>query len=184
MGAEVQKGNGTACIGFCHSGFRDPVGVPFDMPSLLAVDLGLRTGLALFNEQGRLDWYRSRNFGTRGRLKSAANHVLRSYPETTHLIVEGGGDLAPAWERAAQAHGARIRLIDAHTWRSDLLLPRDQRKGADAKRAADRLARKIIEWSGATRPTSLRHDAAEAIAAGAWGVLELGWLKAVPAAWR
>ena len=43
------------------------------------------------------------------------------------------------------------------------------------------LARRVIEWCGAPRPTSLRHDAAEAILIGLWGVLELGWVDALPA---
>jgi hypothetical protein len=63
-------------------------------------------------------------------------------------------------------------------------LPRDQRTGTDAKQAAGRLAKKIIAWSGAAKPTSLRHDAAEAILVGAFGVLELGWLSRVPPEWR
>jgi hypothetical protein len=50
------------------------------------------------------------------------------------------------------------------------------RSGTQAKDVADRLARRVIEWSAAARPTSLRHDAAEAILAGLWGVKELGWL--------
>lgn len=154
------------------------------MPSLLAVDLGLRTGLAHFSEDGRLRWYRSRNFGTRSRLKNAAASVLRAHPETTHLIIEGGGDLAPAWTRAADRAGVTSKLVDAHTWRKDLLLARDQRSGAQAKQAADGLARKIIAWSGASRPTSLRHDAAEAILVGAWAVVRLGWLDQIPSEWR
>jgi hypothetical protein len=40
-------------------------------PGLLAVDLGPRSGLALFGSEGRLRWYRSRNFGTQSRLKPA-----------------------------------------------------------------------------------------------------------------
>lgn len=38
----------------------------------------------------------------------------------------------------------------------------------------------MIDWSGARRPTSLRHDAAEAIMIGLWGVLHLGWLVPSP----
>jgi hypothetical protein len=45
-----------------------------------------------------------------------------------------------------------------------------------AKRTAAEVARRIIEWSGAPRPTSLRHDAAEAILIGLWGAIVLGWL--------
>ncbi|MEN9933480.1 MAG: hypothetical protein RLZZ387_59, partial [Chloroflexota bacterium] len=32
------------------------------MTTLLAVDVGLRAGLALFDQDGRLRWYRSHNF--------------------------------------------------------------------------------------------------------------------------
>ena len=42
------------------------------------------------------------------------------------------------------------------------------------------LARQVIEWSGARRPTSLRHDAAEAILVGLWAVLQEGWLDHSP----
>ena len=74
-------------------------------------------------------------------------------------------------------------MVDAGTWRRALLLPREQRNGADAKAAADGLARAVIDWSGAPRPKGpLRHDAAEAVAVGLWGVLEAGWLDRVPEA--
>ncbi|MFL5542498.1 MAG: hypothetical protein ACJ8J0_26165 [Longimicrobiaceae bacterium] len=41
-----------------------------------------------------------------------------------------------------------------------------------------------IEWSGAPRATSLRHDAAEAILIGFWAVLDIGWLPEIPPALR
>ena len=44
--------------------------------SLLAVDLGLKTGLALYGEDGKLRWYRSKNFGTTARLKRAVYSLL------------------------------------------------------------------------------------------------------------
>jgi hypothetical protein len=89
-------------------------------PRLLAVDLGLKTGLAAYGADGRL-----------------------------------------------------LRYV--------LLHPSERRDGQAAKRNADRLARAVIEWSGAARPTSLRHDAAEAVCIGLWGVLEVGWLAGLPA---
>jgi hypothetical protein len=52
--------------------------------------------------------------------------------------------------------------------------------GSRNKARADELPRRVIEWSGASRSTSLRHDAAEAILIGRWGVLEAGWLDRVP----
>jgi hypothetical protein len=42
------------------------------------------------------------------------------------------------------------------------------------------LARRVIDWSAAPRPTSLRHDAAEAILVGFWGALHVGLLAHVP----
>ena len=66
------------------------------MAALLAVDLGVRGGVACYGDDGRLRWYRSQNFG------------------------------------------------------------------------------------GAPRPTSLRHDAADAIMIGLWGVLSAGWLRRLP----
>ena len=148
---------------------------------LLAVDLGLRTGLALYGRDGRLVRYRSQNLGTKARLRRAAAGVLRDHAGVERLVLEGGGDIADIWKGAAERAGLRVCVIDAGVWRRALLLPRERRSGADAKGAADGLARAVIEWSGAKRPTGpLRHDAAEAVAVGLWGVLDAGWIDAVP----
>ena len=150
-------------------------------PALLAVDLGLRTGFAAFSRDGRLVWTRSQNLGSRARLRAAAASVLDGLPGVERLVLEGGGDLARLWAAGAEKRGLAVRVVDAQTWRRQLLLPRDQRSGADAKHAADALARAVIAWSGAPAPKGpLRHDAAEAVAVGLWGVLDAGWLDAVP----
>ena len=148
---------------------------------LLAVDLGLRTGLALFDKQGKLQWYRSRNFGTRTRLRKAAASILREAGNVEVLVIEGGGDIAMPWINEADRRGIQVMQLHAHAWRKQLLIGRLQRSGPEAKKNADKLARKVIEWSAAKKPTSLRHDAAEAICVGLWAVCELGWLKAMPA---
>ena len=149
--------------------------------TLLAVDLGLRTGLALFGEDGKLLWYRSSNFGSRPRLRKAAYSVLNEAEGVSIVTIEGGGDLALPWISEIERRGLRTLQINAERWRTSLLLSRQQRHGLDAKRHADTLARKIIEWSAAKRPTSLRHDAAEAICIGFWAVLHVGWLSDIPA---
>ena len=150
---------------------------------LLAVDLGLRTGLALYGRDGRLVSYRSQNVGSRARLRRAADTILRDHATAERVVLEGGGDLATLWVKAGQRAGRRVRVIDAGEWRRLLLLPRERRTGVGAKGAADGLARAVIEWSGASRPKgSLRHDAAEAIAVGLWGVIDAGWLAGVPEA--
>ena len=152
---------------------------------LLAVDLGLRTGLALFGGDGRLCSYRSHNFGNTARLRRAVPSLLRPDGHAAdQLVLEGPRDLAEVWTRVADKNGITVSLISAETWRRVLLYRRQQRSGKDAKRNADDLARRVIQWSGAPGPTSLRHDAAEAILVGLWGVLQLGWLEELPSQLR
>jgi hypothetical protein len=147
---------------------------------LLAIDMGLRTGLALYGDDGRLLWYRSQNFGTPARLKRGAHSILKDLPDVTNIVIEGGGHLADIWEKEAVRRGLVVMRTRAEEWREKLLYQREQRSGAKAKRTADDIARRVIEWSGAHKPTSLRHDAAEAILVGLWGLVELGWLKGLP----
>jgi hypothetical protein len=150
------------------------------MNSLLAVDLGLRTGLALYGTSGRLLWYRSKNFGSKDRLRRAVHGLLEGIPDLRWLVLEGDRSLAKIWERGATGLPISARRVSAEVWRGKLLHPREQASGPKAKQSADEMARRIIEWSGAPRPTSLRHDAAEAIVLGLWGVLHVGWLKRIP----
>lgn len=150
------------------------------MRSLLAVDLGLRTGLALYDGSGRLLWYRSQNFGTATRLRRAVHGLLGEIRDLEFAVLEGGGNLAEIWEKEAERRGVGVVRISAERWRKELLIPREQRSGSIAKHSADPLARRVIEWSGAARPTSLRHDAAEAVLIGLWGVLRVGWLERLP----
>lgn len=147
---------------------------------LLAVDAGLRAGLAIFGADGRLESYRSTNFGSHQRLKRGVYGVMRGIDGLTDVVVEGGGQIADPWLREIDRRELRGTRVDAGVWREVLLLPRDRRSGVDAKEQADVVARRVIEWSGAARPTSLRHDAAEAVLVGLWGVLEAGWLDEVP----
>lgn len=150
------------------------------MPSLLAIDLGVRTGLALYGQDGRLIWYRSRNFGSAARLRLAVPQILDDIHDLAYLIVEGGGPLAVIWARQAERRNISVRQIGAEAWRNDLLYPRLRRTGQQAKQSADTLARRVIDWSGIQRPTSLRHDAAEAVLIGLWGSLQVGLLASLP----
>lgn len=144
----------------------------------MAVDLGIRAGLAFYGRDGKLRWYRSHNFGSTQRLKRGIPALLE---DVEHLVIEGGGTLARAWQDEAAARSLPIEWVSAEQWRALFLYPREQRSGEMAKRTADSLARRVIEWSGAKRPTSLRHDAAEAVLIGLWGSLRLGWLPQLPA---
>ena len=140
------------------------------MSFLLSVDIGLRTGLALYGKGG-LIWYRLQNYSSIKRLKSAVYGIFKETPDISTLVMEGGGDLAEIWRKEAMRRGIDVFQISAETWREIFLYGREQRTGKQAKNNAGVIAEKIIEWSGAKRPTSLRHDAAEAILAGLWGML-------------
>ena len=150
------------------------------MASLLAVDLGLRTGLALYGPDARLVWYRSQHYGTRASLRRGVHGLLDDEPDVGLLVLEGGGPIADIWVREVQRRGISVRRIAAEDWRGRFFDPKDRRGRDRSKLTADVLSRRIIAWSGAPRPTSLRHDAAEAILIGLWGVLEAGWLERVP----
>jgi hypothetical protein len=148
--------------------------------ALLAVDVGVRTGLAFYSADGRLNWYQSRNFGNAVRLRRGVRAFLEDLPDVAYLVLEGGGPLADSWHDVADYMGIVTHQISAETWRESFFYPRQYRTTALAKQTADTMARQVIEWAGAPRPTSLRHDAAEAILVGLWAVLQLGWLPELP----
>ncbi|NLW82660.1 MAG: hypothetical protein GXY42_13475 [Desulfovibrionales bacterium] len=145
------------------------------MSALLAVDAGLRTGLALYSRHGRLMWCRSHNLGTTTRLKKAAARVLFELPELEYIVVEGGGQTAGIWEHAAQKRGVPCLAIQAQDWRSDFILPRQMVSGQKAKAAACALVNSILRREGWSSPTTPGHDAAEAALIGLWAAVRLGW---------
>ncbi len=74
--------------------------------SLLAVDVGLRTGLALYGRDRRLRWYRSQHWPDRARMRRAVHGLLRAIDDLEWVAVEGGGPLAEIW-----APGAPLRTV-------------------------------------------------------------------------
>ncbi len=146
------------------------------MPSLLAVDLGLRCGLALFDAEAGLQWYRSSHFGSRSQLKRAVYGIMRPIDGLAALAIEGDRDLGDIWAKLAAKWDVEVLRVAPETWRACLLLDRQQTSGTAAKEAADAVARRVIGASGADNPTSLRHDAAEAILIGLWGAWSMGWI--------
>lgn len=143
---------------------------------LLAVDVGLHTGFALFANDGTLLWYRSHHLSSPGKLKKILFRLLETEPRPTQLILEGSGPLADMWVREAERRKLPLIQIHAETWRAKLLFSRQQRNAQQAKHFAIKSARKIIIQLGGKHPTALRHDTAEAILIGFYGLLELGWL--------
>ncbi len=149
--------------------------------TLLAIDLGLRCGLAWYADDGKLVAYRSTHFADLTTLKRGIAGVLAERGGARAVVVEGDRHLADLWTKCAAKRGALVVPVRPETWRERLLLPREQRDGRTAKQTALGLARQVIAWSGARKPTSLNDDVAEAILLGLWGVVELGWLAQPPA---
>ena len=154
---------------------------PNSQRHLLAVDMGLRTGLAHYGPDGRLQSYRSKHFASRAELRRGVTSILREAPPLAWIWLEGGGDIAEVWEKQAAHRGIDFRQIHAHDWRPTLLLPRQQRSGEIAKRESDALARRVIGWSEIPKPKGdLRHDTAEAILIGLHGAISVGLLERLP----
>jgi len=145
------------------------------LSTLLAVDLGLRSGLALYRRDGRLLWYRSTNFGSVRRLKRGVPGILDGIDNLELVVLEGGGQLATVWQRECGRRILPCEVIAAETWRRRLLIPRQQQNAERAKQCAGELAREVIDTLALKRPTSLRHDASEAILVGLYALLNHGW---------
>ena len=147
---------------------------------LVAVDLGVRTGVAVFGGEGRLVSVGSRNLGRRGQVRQLAAALRRELERVDALILEGDRTLAPGWQRAFEPRGTEVVLVEAERWRQALLHPRERRDARTAKAAARELAA-VAVGELSDRPVSgLRHDAAEAVLIGVWGLRELGWIDAWP----
>ncbi|MHC1775633.1 MAG: hypothetical protein AB9834_09490 [Lentimicrobium sp.] len=151
---------------------------------LLAVDAGVKTGLALYGKTTGLVWYRSHNMGSLSSLRKAAAHLVNSIGRLSVIVVEGGGPVAEAWKKAGVRSGLQIIITDAGEWRKELLYAREYRNSAAAKQSALALVRQIIEKSEAPSKNSPTHDAAEAILIGLWGCRKTGWITETPALLR
>jgi hypothetical protein len=147
----------------------------------LGIDLGLATGIAVYSRDGRLESVRSRRFQSKDALRAAAGAILDGVPHVHGVLLEGGGDLAEVWQRAATHRGIHLRAVQARDWRPMFLYERERRDGAAAKSHAVRLAAQVIEWSGTKGVApEVGHDAAEAILVGLFGVVQAGWLLEPP----
>lgn len=148
----------------------------------VGVDLGLATGIAIYNRDGRLESVRTRHFQSRDALRAAAGAILDEIQHVHSVILEGGGELAEAWQRAAVHRGIHLRVVQASDWRSRFFYPREHRSGPEAKAHALKMAAQVVEWSAAKGVAggSLSHDAAEAVMVGLFGVHEAGWTSELP----
>ena len=161
---------------------------------ILGIDLGLRTGYALFGPTAggpvRLIAYGSQHIGNRQALRKAAVGFLDRFAPVDLVVVEGDAALGRIWQRAADFRHADLVHVHAERWRTALLLDRLRRNGRDAKKHADALALQVIDWSradGSAAPAAvgdLRHDTAEAILIGLWGAIEHSCIQPAEVPWQ
>jgi hypothetical protein len=151
---------------------------------LLAVDLGVKTGLALFSSDGRLLWHRSQNFGNKTRLRKAIPWIVSLEEDITYIVIEGGGPLLKLWDAYLEKRNIEVLHIMAEEWRRALLLSREQRKGAQAKENAVRYAGIIIQKISNQKTLVTNNNAAEAILIGTWAMEKLGWINSAAALLR
>ena len=142
---------------------------------LIAIDLGLKSGMATYGPNG-LVAYRATRFPSKRAIKEAAWSVLYGVDGLQHVFVEGDRGLAVYWKRAAEQQGLSFQSVAPERWREALLLPRERRSAAEAKRSARRHALTLIRESDAPLPKGpLTSDVAEAILIAHWGARSLGW---------
>ncbi|MBE0639280.1 MAG: hypothetical protein IH598_12245 [Bacteroidales bacterium] len=147
------------------------------MEFLLSVDLGIRTGLAMFGSDQKLYWFRSQNFGSSARLRRAIPWLLNQEEDLAYVIIEGGGPLLKIWDAELQRRNLEVIKIMADNWRSELLYYREQQNRSDAKSNAIIYAGKVIEKLSDHKATSLDNNAAEAILIGLYGMQRLNWIR-------
>ncbi|MBO4620610.1 MAG: hypothetical protein J5654_10940 [Victivallales bacterium] len=149
--------------------------MPETSHKLLAVDLGMKAGLAWFDESGRLLRARSTHFADRATLKRALPGIWREVPGVIRVVVEGGGSLAEIWLKSAARRDIAVTQICAEQWRADVLTPSQRRNGQTAKAAACAKAAEIARQDGCPPCQELLDDAAEAIVFGKWFASRQGW---------
>lgn len=132
----------------------------------MSVDLGVKTGIAVFSVEGRLLWYGSRNYGCRSRLRSDLPRLLTQYAPLRVLVLEGGGELLEVWLREASNRHIPVVSFHAGHWRELFLGSESLMHTGRAKEKAVELARSVIVSMGEHRTTVPVHHAAEAILAG------------------
>jgi hypothetical protein len=156
---------------------------PGAMQSLLAVDLGLRTGMCLFNDAGNLLRYDDRQFASADHLEQGAAAILSEWEaeagsRISHVAIEGSDPyLLSAWSNAVGDR--RVLHVQPEHWRHDLLTPQECDSWKSSKDASRVVARSIIERFGTAELDRVDYttDCAEALLLGAHVAQRLGWIR-------
>ena len=135
---------------------------------VLAIDVGMKAGLAWFDADGELIRARSTRFANRTVLKKALPSIWTELPGVTQLVLEGQGEIADIFRKSAERASIPVQQFSAEDWRKDMLLPRQRRSGKQAKAHAEAIALQIARECGKPPKCAYDDDAAEAILFGLW----------------
>ena len=135
---------------------------------VLAIDVGMKAGLAWFDADGELIRARSTRFANRTVLRKALPSIWAELPGVTQLVLEGQGEIADIFRKSAERASIPVQQFSAEDWRKDMLLPRQQRSGKQAKAHAEAIALQIARECGKPPKCAYDDDAAEAILFGLW----------------
>jgi Icc-related predicted phosphoesterase len=143
---------------------------------LLAVDLGLRTGTAVFNSSGAVLAVDSWRFKDHDDLDQGLQQLLSSH-DITHVVIEGEDrKLFSIWRRAIERlEGVQLARVVADDWRRMLLSRKEMRDARKAKNAAGMIAKQILKGNEELHGKKLSSDASEALLVGCYAVRVLGW---------
>ena len=185
----------------------DTVPSPPENSLLLAVDLGLKSGVAMFSSSGKLLRYEQFLFhkddieaSTKALIKEweqsaiAGEFITKNdnpdsspmRPRITHVAIEGGDSgLLRAWMDAVEddtdddGRPKIIWKVSPEEWRAELLVDKERISGAKAKEASRLIARQVVEdWGAMPRHQGkFPTDVAEAVCLGLYVSHKLGWIQ-------
>jgi hypothetical protein len=124
---------------------------------LLSVDLGLRSGFALYNSTGHLISFAHHRFDTLQNLEASVLVELSSLSKVynlNHFVLEGDAVYGSIWTSAINQFAADyeknavIIYIAPAEWRDRLLTSKERKSGKDAKCASRLISRQIMWRSG------------------------------------
>jgi hypothetical protein len=166
---------------------------------LLAVDLGLKSGISLYSQDGILLRYEQFNFVLET-LHQEITAILNTWEtetntdesatesdawKITHVAIEGGDtSLLSTWSEALP--DISLLRVSPEEWRSELLTKNERQSGPSAKAASRLIARQFVEDFGQMELHSGKFptDVAESILLGMYCCRKLGWSARDPAVRR